>query len=37
VRYPDRRATIIILTSNDAVELTSIVDRISDQLLLGPR
>ena len=33
VRYPDKRATIIILTNDDSADAKAIADRISDRLL----
>ena len=35
VRYPDRKATIIILTNDDAADAKALADRISDKLLAG--
>lgn len=35
VRFPDRKATIIILTDSDAVDARSLADRIADRLFSG--
>jgi hypothetical protein len=37
VRYPDKRATIIILTNDDAADVKAIADRISDRLLASSK
>jgi hypothetical protein len=37
VRFPDRKAVIIILTSNDATDAKGIAERIADRLLFAGR
>jgi cyanophycinase len=37
VRYPERRATIIILTNDESADVKAMVDRISDRLLASNR
>jgi len=33
VRIPDKKATIIVLTNDDAFDAKSVVDKISDRLV----
>src|SRR5688572_27252235 len=37
VRIPDRRATVIILTNDDAADAKALAERIADRLLSGGR